>query len=198
LAGIGYAPGDITYLALSHFHWDHVGNANQFAGATWLVRKLERDTMFAEPPSPRTEPANFSALKNSKTVIITDRDYDVFGDGTVVIKSAAGHSPDDRRGHPVERVAGHLHHRLPNPWEGHQAVRQVDRGSAQAERVDQDELAHALRLGQGQLEGDAPAQRRAHHGSLAKAATIHVPLDESREIRNPVTRSRFLAAPKTG
>jgi glyoxylase-like metal-dependent hydrolase (beta-lactamase superfamily II) len=94
LAGIGYAPADITYLALSHFHWDHVGNANQFAGATWLVRKLERDTMFAEPPSPRTEPANFSALKNSKTVIITDRDYDVFGDGTVVIKSAAGHSPD--------------------------------------------------------------------------------------------------------
>lgn len=94
LAEIGYAPADITYLALSHFHWDHVGNANQFASATWLVRKLERDTMFAEPPSPRTEPANFSALKNSKTVIITDRDYDVFGDGTVVIKSAAGHSPD--------------------------------------------------------------------------------------------------------
>ena len=94
LAGIGYAPADITYLALSHFHWDHVGNANQFASATWLVRKLERETMFAEPPSPRTEPANFSALKNSKTVIIADRDYDVFGDGSVVIKSAAGHSPD--------------------------------------------------------------------------------------------------------
>jgi glyoxylase-like metal-dependent hydrolase (beta-lactamase superfamily II) len=50
--------------------------------------------MFAEPPSPRTEPANFSALKNSKTTIITDRDYDVFGDGTVMIKSAPGHSPD--------------------------------------------------------------------------------------------------------
>jgi glyoxylase-like metal-dependent hydrolase (beta-lactamase superfamily II) len=94
LAEAGYAPADITYLSLSHFHWDHVGNANQFAGATWLVRKLERDTMFAEPPSPRTEPANFSALKNSKTVIVTTSDYDVFGDGTVVIKSAAGHSPD--------------------------------------------------------------------------------------------------------
>jgi len=94
LAEIGYMPADITYLALSHFHWDHVGNANQFAGATWLVRKLERETMFAEPPSPRTEPANFSALKNTKTVIVTDSDYDVFGDGSVVIKSAAGHSPD--------------------------------------------------------------------------------------------------------
>jgi N-acyl homoserine lactone hydrolase len=94
MAAIGYAPADITYLAFSHFHWDHVGNANLFASATWLVRKLERDVMFADPPSPRTEPANFSALRNSKTVIITDADYDVFGDGTVVIKSAAGHSPD--------------------------------------------------------------------------------------------------------
>ena len=94
LAEIGYAPSDITYLAMSHFHWDHVGNANMFANATWLVRKLERDVMFAEPPSPRTEPANFSALKNSKTVIITSSDYDVFGDGTVVIKSTPGHSPD--------------------------------------------------------------------------------------------------------
>jgi N-acyl homoserine lactone hydrolase len=94
LAEIGYVPADITYLALSHFHWDHIGNANLFASATWLVRKLERDIMFADPPSPRTEPANYSALKNSKTVIITKDEYDVFGDGTVVIKSAPGHSPD--------------------------------------------------------------------------------------------------------
>ncbi len=94
LAEIGYAPSDITYLALSHFHWDHVGNANLFAGATWLVRPLERDVMFADPPSPRTEPANFSALKSSNTVLIKTGDYDVFGDGSVVIKSAPGHSPD--------------------------------------------------------------------------------------------------------
>src|SRR5262245_26736485 len=30
LAEIGYAPADITYLAISHFHWDHIGNANLF------------------------------------------------------------------------------------------------------------------------------------------------------------------------
>ena len=54
LAGIGYAPKDISYLALSHFHWDHVGNASLFAGATWLVPPAEREIMFAEPPSPRT------------------------------------------------------------------------------------------------------------------------------------------------
>ncbi len=91
---IGYVPRDITYLSLSHFHWDHVGNANMFASATWLVRQGERDVMFSDPPSTRTEPENFSALENSKTTIITTPDYDVFGDGSVVIKSAAGHSPD--------------------------------------------------------------------------------------------------------
>jgi len=115
LAEIGYAPADITYLALSHFHWDHVGNANVFAGSTWLVRKLERDIMFAEPPSPRTEPANYSALKNSKTRIVT-KDYDVFGDGTVVLKSAPGHSHDHqvlflklaKTGHVA--ISGDLYH----------------------------------------------------------------------------------------
>ena len=97
LAEIGYTPKDISYLALSHFHWDHVGNANLFAGATWLVPPAEREIMFSEPPSPRTEPANFRALKNSKTILLTKADYDVFGDQTVVIKSAPGHSP----GHQV-------------------------------------------------------------------------------------------------
>src|SRR6516162_898409 len=94
LAEIGYAPSDINYLAISHFHWDHVGNSNLFAPtATWLVRKPERDIMFTEPFSPRTEPQNYSALKNAKTVIVTKDDYDVFGDGTVILKAAPGHSP---------------------------------------------------------------------------------------------------------
>ena len=53
LAEIGYTPSDISYLAFSHFHWDHVGNANLFATATWLVRPREREIMFADPPSPR-------------------------------------------------------------------------------------------------------------------------------------------------
>ena len=94
LAEIGYAPADITYQSFSHFHWDHIGNANAFASATWLVRKLERDIMFADPPSPRTEPANYNALRNSKTMIVTKDEHDVFGDGTVVLKSTPGHSPD--------------------------------------------------------------------------------------------------------
>jgi N-acyl homoserine lactone hydrolase len=95
---IGYEPSEIEYLAFSHYHYDHVANANQFASATWLARKVERDAMFAAtPPDKKMNPANYSALKNSKTIIIPTDDYDVFGDGTVVMKLAPGHTP----GHQV-------------------------------------------------------------------------------------------------
>src|SRR6266404_2563399 len=48
LAALGYTPADITYLALSHYHGDHVANANAFAGSNWLVQQIERDAMFAK------------------------------------------------------------------------------------------------------------------------------------------------------
>jgi glyoxylase-like metal-dependent hydrolase (beta-lactamase superfamily II) len=93
LAEVGYSPVDITYLALSHYHYDHTANANEFAGATWLVRENERDAMFAEKPPGVTRPSTYAALRNNKTIIIKSDEYDVFSDGTVVIKSAPGHTP---------------------------------------------------------------------------------------------------------
>lgn len=97
LEQIGYEPSDITYLALSHYHADHTANANEFAGSTWLVRKVERDAMFAPKPGPIIDPSGFNKLKDSKTVYLTTDEYDVFGDGKVIIKSAPGHTP----GHQV-------------------------------------------------------------------------------------------------
>jgi N-acyl homoserine lactone hydrolase len=97
LAEIGYAPSDITYLGLSHYHGDHVANSNEFAGSTWLVRPVERDAMFAEKPPALSDPKNYDQLKNSKTVLLTTDEYDVFGDGKVIIKFAPGHTP----GHQV-------------------------------------------------------------------------------------------------
>jgi glyoxylase-like metal-dependent hydrolase (beta-lactamase superfamily II) len=94
LAEIGYKPSDITYLALSHNHYDHSANANEFAGSTWLVQRPERAAMFPDTPpaTPNNAAARFSGLKNSKTMIL-DGDYDVFGDGTVVVISTPGHTP---------------------------------------------------------------------------------------------------------
>src|SRR5579863_92070 len=97
LAAVGYAPQDITYFGLSHYHGDHVANANAFAGATWLVQQPDRDAMFAEKGPPITQRDRYIALKDSKTKILKGEDYDVFGDGTVVVKAAYGHTP----GHQV-------------------------------------------------------------------------------------------------
>jgi len=97
LAAAGFKAGDITYLGLSHYHGDHTANANDFAGSTWLVQQPERDAMFAEKPPNITQITQYAALKNSKTKILKGEDYDVFGDGTVVIKAAYGHTP----GHQV-------------------------------------------------------------------------------------------------
>ncbi len=97
LAAAGFAPADVTYVALSHYHYDHTANANLFAASTWLVRPVERDAMFSEKPPDLLQPSTYSALRNSKTVAIRTEDHDVFGDGTVVLKSSPGHTP----GHQV-------------------------------------------------------------------------------------------------
>jgi len=97
LAETGYAPSDITHVVLSHYHYDHSANTNDFAAATWLVRQVERDLMFAAKPPDLTQPNSYSALRTGKTTIIKTNDYDVFGDGSVVIKFAPGHTP----GHQV-------------------------------------------------------------------------------------------------
>jgi glyoxylase-like metal-dependent hydrolase (beta-lactamase superfamily II) len=97
MAAAGYTPADVTYFALSHYHSDHTGNANDFAGATWIVQKAERDYMFQDKPTGIIQPALYAALKTAKTKLLDNADFDVFGDGTVVIKSAPGHTP----GHQV-------------------------------------------------------------------------------------------------
>ncbi len=97
LAAAGFQPASVTHLALSHYHWDHTANANAFARATWLARPVERDAMFAAAPPALTQPSTYAALRNSTITEITTSDHDVFGDGSVVIKLAAGHTP----GHQV-------------------------------------------------------------------------------------------------
>jgi len=102
LAAAGYTPADITYFALSHYHGDHTGNANEFAGATWIVQKAERDFMFAaeHPQGTIIDVASFAKLKDAKTKLLDNGNFDVFGDGTVVLMSAPGHTP----GHQVLAV----------------------------------------------------------------------------------------------
>jgi N-acyl homoserine lactone hydrolase len=98
IASVGLATKDITFLALSHFHLDHAGNANAFAGSIWLVQKPEREAMF-DPKRTPVQLARYSALAQSSTKIL-EGDHNVFGDDSVVIRAAYGHTP----GHQVLQV----------------------------------------------------------------------------------------------
>jgi N-acyl homoserine lactone hydrolase len=97
LAAAGYKPSDITYFVLSHYHFDHTADANAFAASTWIVQRAERDSMFGNPPTGSVQPPHYTALKDAKTRVLDNEDLDVFGDGTVRLISAPGHTP----GHQV-------------------------------------------------------------------------------------------------
>jgi len=101
LADLGYRPEAIDYLAMSHLHIDHSGNANLFVKSTWLVAKPEYDSVFSgsSPPAGFIGYENVDRLRDAKRVMVGP-DYDVFGDGSVVIKQAFGHTP----GHSVLAV----------------------------------------------------------------------------------------------
>jgi len=97
MAAAGYQPSQVTYFALSHYHSDHTANAGAFAASTWITQKAERDFMFSDKPAGIIQPAHYSALRNAKTKILDNEDFDVFGDGTVRLISTPGHTP----GHQV-------------------------------------------------------------------------------------------------
>ena len=80
---------------MSHLHYDHAGNANDFAASIWLVQRPEHEAAFGDPQG-FFDRTLYAALETSETLLI-DGDHDVFGDGRVVIRSAPGHTP----GHQV-------------------------------------------------------------------------------------------------
>ncbi|MEZ6022428.1 MAG: N-acyl homoserine lactonase family protein [Hyphomonadaceae bacterium] len=98
LAQIGVDPADIDYISFSHSHADHTGNAVMFPNAVWIVDADERAFMFSDEARATPEFQAYARLENAETQLIEgDADYDVFGDGTVKIIQAPGHTP----GHTV-------------------------------------------------------------------------------------------------
>jgi glyoxylase-like metal-dependent hydrolase (beta-lactamase superfamily II) len=96
----GFAPEDIDFFALSHYHADHTANANMFANGTWIVQRAEYDAMMADEPEGILDAESYSELADAETIILDDADYDVFGDGSVLVMSTPGHTP----GHQVVAV----------------------------------------------------------------------------------------------
>jgi glyoxylase-like metal-dependent hydrolase (beta-lactamase superfamily II) len=96
LREVGLSFEDLKFFAFSHAHADHLGNADKLGNAQWIANPKELEWLASTPPPPRTKAALVSARNPDKTIVITG-DHDVFGDGTVRILAAPGHTP----GHQV-------------------------------------------------------------------------------------------------
>ena len=96
--GLGFDMGTLEYVAFSHIHWDHVGASNDVASGTWLVQQGDYDAAHAEDNLnvPAVQPELLVGIKERPTQVLNG-DHDVFGDGTVQLIAADGHTP----GHQV-------------------------------------------------------------------------------------------------
>jgi glyoxylase-like metal-dependent hydrolase (beta-lactamase superfamily II) len=92
LAQLQLKPEDINYVAFSHFHFDHTGNANLFNKATWIINTNELNWITSSSAPPTANLESFNLYTQVKTQMITS-DYDVFGDGSVRIIKTPGHTP---------------------------------------------------------------------------------------------------------
>lgn len=97
LAEIGLNPGDITRVAISHTHGDHIGNVAMFTNATILMQQAEH-SWINSPNGPNDNVNQLMALARQllgtpKNLQLIDGAADVFGDGSVTLVPTPGHTP---------------------------------------------------------------------------------------------------------
>jgi glyoxylase-like metal-dependent hydrolase (beta-lactamase superfamily II) len=97
LAEVGLKTSDITYVALSHTHGDHIGNVALFPNSTILMQRVEY-SWISSPDGPNDNVNQLKALARKlmgtpKQLRLLDGDTDVFGDGSVTLISTPGHTP---------------------------------------------------------------------------------------------------------
>lgn len=97
LAEIGVSPAQITLLGISHYHFDHVGQAADFPKAKMLIGRADFEAFRSDPLPFGAEPALVRPWLEGKAPVdeITG-DKDVFGDGSVVMLDVPGHTPGSR------------------------------------------------------------------------------------------------------
>lgn len=87
LKSIGFTVDDFDYFAMSHSHFDHTGHASYMEDATLLIQNDEFDVTIGD-----TVKVKNAAFRNLTNVQKLYGDYDVFADGSVVIKYMPGHT----------------------------------------------------------------------------------------------------------
>ena len=93
LKAIGIAPDDISLIGISHNHADHTGNISLFKKSTVLIQRREYEFITRNGGQPQGPPNLQGAIfPRSHPVTLLDGDYDVFGDGSVILFYTGGHT----------------------------------------------------------------------------------------------------------
>jgi N-acyl homoserine lactone hydrolase len=94
LAKIGLKTSDIKYVVLGHMHLDHAGNMSKFPNATFVIQNDELKAAWWPDPGYAVYyiPGDFSDSKKYNIVRLNG-DLDLFGDKSVEVMRAPGHTP---------------------------------------------------------------------------------------------------------
>jgi glyoxylase-like metal-dependent hydrolase (beta-lactamase superfamily II) len=93
LAEIGVRPEQVTFVGVSHYHYDHTGQAADFPRATLLVDRRDWEAIKGRPD--RAAPFD-PWINGGGKVEQLAYDHDVFGDGTATMLTTPGHTPGHR------------------------------------------------------------------------------------------------------
>jgi glyoxylase-like metal-dependent hydrolase (beta-lactamase superfamily II) len=97
LAEIGLKAADITRVAISHTHGDHIGNVSLFPNSAVIMQRAEY-SWINSPNGPNDNVNQLMALAREllgapKNLQLIDGDTDVYGDGSVTLVFTPGHTP---------------------------------------------------------------------------------------------------------
>jgi N-acyl homoserine lactone hydrolase len=94
LAQLHLKPEQISFVGISHYHGDHIGQVASFPQATLLIGKADWDALNQPTPNPGVNPATVAHwISGGGKVEPLIGDKDVFGDGSVIMLNTPGHTP---------------------------------------------------------------------------------------------------------
>lgn len=93
LKAAGFDVSDVKYVVYSHFHLDHAGNIKMFPKAKHVVQKAELRAAWWPEKFQRAAYVmkDFDTTRDYDFIQV-EGDFDLFGDGTIVLLDTKGHT----------------------------------------------------------------------------------------------------------
>ena len=94
LKRIGVRPDQISMIGISHYHFDHIGQAANFPKAELVIGKGDLDALKVKPTPKGMEPELLKPwIGGGGKVTAVEKDADLFEDGRVIMLKTPGHTP---------------------------------------------------------------------------------------------------------